>query len=115
MIVYICGGERDYGKKFVDMVENLETNPDATFEDYKKAGFTNFHEPDLYFCKFLTKGKYGSTSFSITINKKTMKISHVDLLDENFLQPCYCNKKFFELSKEQVNYLINKKVLRYKE
>ena len=55
----------------------------VTAEQLMNYGFTNYHKPYLYFMKMLTD----NISFNLTINKKTLTITNIDVLDEDFLQP----------------------------
>jgi len=61
----------------------IKINPNQTVESLSKYGFSNHHEPTLYFCKMLID----EISFSISIDKKSLEITNIDVLDENFLQP----------------------------
>lgn len=54
-----------------------------TVESLLSYGFSNNHSPTLYFCKNLGS----DISFNLSIDKNTLEISNIDILDENFLQP----------------------------
>lgn len=98
-----------------------------TDEKMKEIGFTNYHEPNWYFCRAIQfpkeKGYKGfNISFSVTIPKDGSGI-RIDVLDEDFCQP-YDYQKILEsdsafkpclIVKEQVEkwmeYLQSNKVL----
>ena len=54
-----------------------------TAERLLQYGFSNHHAPTLYFCK--TVGP--EISFNLIIDKKSLYIKNIDVLDEDFLQP----------------------------
>ena len=94
--IFVSMFDKKYGKKFVDLCENLQLKKNLEVEDFLKAEFTNFHEPDLYFCKIINDDKDYPISFSVTVSKKTLQIKEFALLDECALQPCICKKEYFE-------------------
>ena len=71
-----------------ELNENRNTNrikisPSQSKESLIKYGFTNHVKDKLYYCKIV-----GNTvSLNITVDIDTLKITGVDVLDENFGQP----------------------------
>lgn len=63
----------------------MKVNPNATYKDFKKYGFTEHHKGYLYFNRMLSK-EY-EISFSLSVRVRDMKLERVDILDENFCQP----------------------------
>lgn len=61
----------------------IKLTSDQTVESLLNYGFSNHHEPTLYFCRMLID----EISFNINIDKKSLKIKNIDVLDEDFLQP----------------------------
>lgn len=60
-------------------------------EEMKEIGFTNYYEPNWYFCKSIkfpkeTRYKGFDISFSVSIPKDGSDI-RIDVLDEDFCQP----------------------------
>src|SRR5574344_58306 len=55
----------------------------VTAEQLLDYGFTNYHEPYLYYCKMVGN----DISFNLSIDKQTLEIINIDVLDEDFLQP----------------------------
>ena len=76
-------------KEFELLAKSLVvTGNEKEFRDY---GFTNAYKPRLYWCKQLKERDNYDVSFGISINKKRMKISDFEILDENFCQPIFCS------------------------
>ncbi|MFP7486277.1 hypothetical protein SFC65_19125 [Priestia filamentosa] len=63
--------------------KNILINQNQTADTLLKYGFTNHREPTLYFCRKLTE----NITFNLSVNKKTLKVEKLDVLDEDFLQP----------------------------
>lgn len=63
--------------------KNIKINENQTAETLMKYGFTNHNEPTLYFCRVVGK----DITFNLSVNKKTLEIENIDVLDERFLQP----------------------------
>lgn len=55
----------------------------VTEEQLINYGFTNHSKPILYFSKIVGN----NISFNLSVNKSDLKITAIDVLDENFLQP----------------------------
>lgn len=62
----------------------IKINKNMTVEKLLDYGFTNYHEPSLYFSTMII---YNDISFNLRVSKKTLKITDIDVLDENFMQP----------------------------
>lgn len=54
-----------------------------TAEKLLRYGFTNYHKPRLYFCRNLGH----EITFNLAIDKSTLEITRIDVLDEDFGQP----------------------------
>jgi hypothetical protein len=63
--------------------KHIKIAENQTAESLMKYGFTNHHKPDLYFCRGVGK----DISFNLSVDKKTLQIKNIDILDEDFLQP----------------------------
>lgn len=63
--------------------KNIRVNPKQTVEKLVKYGFTNYREPCLYYGRYLGN----EIGFSITVDKETLEIERLDVLDEDFCQP----------------------------
>ena len=88
----------------------MKVNPNATIKDFIKYGFTQSlaREEDLIFMRTLDK-KF-DISFSFYLNKESMSIRTVDIIDEDFGQ--HYNYQYY-LSKNpehKVSLEIKKKV-----
>jgi hypothetical protein len=67
-------------KGFNKSIKIRENQTEFTLKEY---GFTNHNEPTLYYHKNLGD----DISFNLSVNKQTLHIEGIDVLDENFLQP----------------------------
>ena len=111
ILVYVGSVKDTFGKKFMQLCESVQLKEGLSVDDFRKAGFTNHNEPNLYFCRIINTNKHCPVSFSITVDKETLKIIEFALLDENFLQPCLCNEKLYQQSLEILRQLKNKGIL----
>ena len=109
MDIYVLPSKHE--KEFVELCESLKVAKGATVETLKKSGFTNYYEPHLYWCKHLYADY--DVSFSVVIDKFTLEIKEFDILDENFLQPFFCNDREFKIVQDMIRHLINVGVLEY--
>ncbi|MCR5177327.1 MAG: hypothetical protein K6C05_10860 [Anaerovibrio sp.] len=112
MTVYVLNPDKGYGKKFVELCGKIQINSYATTDDFIKAGFTNYHEPSLYFSRPIKEDDKYPVSFSILVDKKSLKIKEFNLLDENFLQPHFCNREEYEQIEQYTNMLVKKGILK---
>lgn len=55
----------------------------VTVESLLDYGFTNYNKPTLYLMRMVGK----NISFNLGIDKATLEITSIDVLDEDFLQP----------------------------
>jgi len=62
----------------------IKINKNMTADKLLKYGFTNHYEPSLYFSTMII---YNDISFNLRVSKKTLKITDIDVLDENLMQP----------------------------
>ena len=115
VFVYIASIQDTFGKKFMKLCESVQLKEGLSVEDFLRAGFTNYNEPILYFCRSVNSDKYCPITFSITVDKENLKLKEFALLDENFLQPCFCTEKFYNKSLELLQQLKNKGILEIKE
>lgn len=111
MDIYVCDGQMT--PQFVKLCKSLILNSGLTKEQLVQAGFTHYTD-DWYFCRRVNKDKHCPASFSINISPDLEEITEINLLDENFLQPCVCTKKFYEKVLEYINQLKNKKIIETK-
>lgn len=63
--------------------KNIKVHSNQTSDSLLEYGFSNHDEPTLYFYKDLGD----DISFNLLIDKKTLEIKAIDVLDEEFLQP----------------------------
>jgi|GEM_PF-5299779 len=90
----------------------IKINPNQTVESLMKYGFSNHHEPTLYFCRILID----EISFGISIDKKSLEVTNIDVLDEDFLQPYDyqsilmkdANHKYARMVFDKVDVVLNK-------
>ncbi|MCL1696345.1 hypothetical protein [Lysinibacillus sp. BPa_S21] len=90
----------------------IKLKSNQTVESLTKYGFSNHHEPTLYFCRILID----DISFSISVDKKSLWIKNIDVLDENFLQPYDyqrilmndMNHKYARMVFDKVDVVLNK-------
>ena len=113
MDIYVLNGNESYGKKFIELCESVQLKKDITPEFLMDKGFTNYHKPTLYYLRGMNKKNY-HVSFSISIDKKTMRIKSFDLLNEEILQPHRCNEYDYKQVEIYINSLIKKGVLERK-
>lgn len=99
MDIYCLQGQRE--KEFIALADRLKTNPKKSSYDFLNNGFTNYYEPQLYFCKRL-KGRY-PVSLNISIDKQTMEISSIEILDDEFGQPHFCDDDIFKQVKDTID------------
>ncbi len=57
--------------------------PNVTKEILLKYGFTNHNKPTLYYYRMVGN----KISFNLSVDAKTLDITAIDVLDEDFLQP----------------------------
>lgn len=88
MIIYVLPGER--AKDFCNLAKSLTVT--GTAQDFIEYGFTNHDKPRLYWYRKLNEPDNYEISFGITIDKETMEIADIEILDENFLQPYFCGE-----------------------
>jgi|SRR5690606_1501361 len=62
---------------------NIKINPKQTVESLMEYGFTNHHESTLYYSRNICE----NISFNLSVNKETLEIERLDVLDEDWLQP----------------------------
>lgn len=62
--------------------KNIKIDPKQTADSLMEYGFTNHRESSLYYYRDLGR----SISFNILINKESLEIERLDVLDEDFLQ-----------------------------
>jgi hypothetical protein len=102
MITYVLSGER--AKEFCKLANSLiVTGTAQNFIDY---GFTNHDDPRLYWYRKIKEPDNYEISFGITIDKKTMKIDDIEILDEHFLQPSFCGDTEWTQVKKNVQDMI---------
>ncbi|WP_142384715.1 hypothetical protein [Bacillus sp. M6-12] len=63
--------------------KHIKISGNQTAESLLKYGFTNHHEPTLYYCRSVGN----DISFNLSVDKETLEITNIDILDEDFLQP----------------------------
>ena len=99
-----------FSKEFVALARKYKVS--GTEEILGSCGFTNYYKPILWFCKGIKEPDNYPVSFSIEVNKKTMKIRAMEIIDENFLQPHFCGDNELPQIKEILNDLEKKGVLK---
>jgi hypothetical protein len=99
MNIGILNGNDGFGKKFMELCDSIKLKENITEADFLNNGFTNYHEPTLYFNRRLNMKNNYPISFNISISKKDLTIKNIDILDENFLQPCFVDKDIYEQAK----------------
>lgn len=110
MDVYVLPGH--YADAFCKLCESVRIKPGVTAEDLmEKGGFTNFSKPWLYFHRWIKQEDKYPVSFGICIQKKTMRIREMKILDENFGQPHFCTKNEYEQCKKYIEELVGKGLL----
>ena len=110
MTIGVVNWDRGYGKKFFELCDKIRLAEGVTAEYLLEHGFTNHHEPTLYYCRGIMKKNY-HVSLNISIDKKTLEIKSIDLLNDEFLQPHVCNQMDYEQSKGYINKLVKDGVL----
>lgn len=113
MILYVGNSNEKDLEELKNIVENLEVV--CNKKDLLKHGFTNCYKPIFYFCRILTNNNPYQVSFNINISSKTLKIKSIEILDEQFCQPCPTNKTYNEKIKNYIDELIKQGVLIKKE
>lgn len=101
--IYVCGGT--HKDKMVHYLRKLELEENLLAEDFLKAGFTNYNEPVLYYCRMIQESDNYPVSFVIMVNKEDLTMKEFDLLDENFLQPHPCGKREFREIQKIIEHL----------
>lgn len=61
----------------------IQIDKEQTKERLLSYGFTNYDEPSLYYMEMLDK----NTSFNLSLDAKTLEVTGIDILNEDFLQP----------------------------
>ena len=61
----------------------LKISEDQTKQSLLAYGFTNHHKPSLTYGKMVDH----NTSFTLTVSVETLKITDIDILNEDYLQP----------------------------
>ena len=61
----------------------IKINEGVTVDQLIQYGFTNNHKPSLYYSSMVGK----DVSFNLSIDKETLEITSIDVLDEDFGQP----------------------------
>ncbi|MCL1700767.1 hypothetical protein [Lysinibacillus sp. Bpr_S20] len=90
----------------------IKIKSNQTVESLMEYGFSNHHEPTLYFFSMLID----DISFGISVDKKSLVIKNIDVLDENFLQPYDyqrilmndMNHKYARMVFDKVDVVLNK-------
>lgn len=67
-------------KGFTNRIQLAKNQTKESLLDY---GFTNHNKPTLYFVEMVDN----NTSFNLTLDAKTLAITDIDVLNEDFLQP----------------------------
>lgn len=80
-VVIVPPKKEDLTKRGFNKNIKIETN--QTVKSLLEYGFTNHNEPILYFCRNLGN----DISFNLSIDKESLEIKNIDVLDEDFLQP----------------------------
>lgn len=114
MDICVLNYNEGYGKKFFELCSTLHLKEGITPEYLLKHGFTNYNEPTFYYHRGLNKKNY-HISFDITIDKKTMEIKSIDLLNNEFLQPHMCNQFDYEQVAFFIRSLIKDGILEMEE
>ena len=109
MTVGIQGNDKDT-LNFISLCESLSVK-EQDYTVFLKHGFTNAYKPVIYYCKRISKKNNVPITFNLSINKKTMTIKDIDLLDEYVLQPTRCSKKELDTATQIIYELINKNLL----
>ena len=112
MIIYCLDGQK--AKDFVSLCNKVKINPNKTCQDFLDNGFTNYYEPDLYFCRRIKYKDNYPVSFNIFIQKNKMKLSSFEIIDENFCQPHFCDDIAYKQVIKMINDLVQKKLFIYK-
>ncbi|MFO1442865.1 hypothetical protein KDN24_06505 [Bacillus sp. Bva_UNVM-123] len=63
--------------------KRIKINEGVTVKQLLEYGFSNNHKSTLYFMRMVGDDE----SFSLKLDKESLKITSIDILDENFLQP----------------------------
>ena len=108
--IYLLNDCDGYGEKVSSLCERLSVYPQATVDMLKTHGFTNYAPAVLYFCKALKQRDNYPISFSISVDKATLKIMEATVLDENFCQPAPCAKQDYEQIQHIIDQFVQDKV-----
>ena len=108
MTIYCLDGQK--AKDFVSLCNKVKINLNKTCQDFLDNGFTNYYEPDLYFCRRIKYKDNYPVSFNIFIQKNKMKLSSFEIIDEEFGQPHFCDDTAFIQIKNIINELLNKEL-----
>lgn len=111
MDIYVLNPSQEYGKKMVALCKGLKANKELSSEEYLKKGFTNYKAENLYLCRSISNADKYPVTFNLTIDKENKEIKSIGLLDENFLQPHFCNRNEYIQVEEIVNRLVKKNIL----
>ncbi len=83
--------------------EKIELNSNLTVDDFLNAGFTNYYAPTLFFNRRIAgKGNY-TDSLLIDVEKKTLKLKEIGILDDSFCQLSPLNDLFEGRKKHPTN------------
>lgn len=88
--VYVLGGRRK--DELLSFLASLTLAPQVTAETLKACGFANFSPRYLVYHQRLHEPDDYPASFSLVLRKRDLSIKEWNLLDENFLQPYFCNE-----------------------
>lgn len=61
----------------------IKINEGVTVDQLIQYGFTNNHKPSLYYSSMIEE----DVSFNLSVDKETLEITSIDVLDEDFGQP----------------------------
>ena len=111
MELYISERTRE-GRELVKFCDKLKVADGVTKDDIMNAGFTNFSEPYLYFCKKISQhNSLIEVTLNIDIDKESLQILNIMVLCEDYLQPIPVNKFNYDRAIEAFNMLRNKGIL----
>ena len=108
MDIYVLDNARS--KDFIALCETIKINPNKTCDDFIHNGFTNYYEPVLHFYRKINYPDNYDVSFSIDIDKKTMEIKEISILDENFCQPHFCDDIAYNQVSKMIDSLVEKEL-----
>lgn len=110
MTVYVLGHAKS--KEFIALCKKLSLADNVTEQSLLDNGFTNFNKPYFYFSRPIIYDDKYPVSFSITIRKKTMRISTIEIIDNEFGQPHFCDETALRQVTKYINGLVAKKILK---